>query len=77
MKLAGRKVKVRVPEDATIDAEVGLWFDGERYFLKARLNISLLGVDREIAEALTHASDGTRPYWNATRGNIDVVITLV
>jgi hypothetical protein len=76
-KLTGSRVKIRVPEDATIEAEVGLWFDGESYLLKASLTISLLGVDREIAQALTHASEGTCPYANDADGNIDVVITLV
>jgi osmotically inducible protein OsmC len=49
----------------------------EGYFLRARLNVTLAGVDREVAEALVEAADQTCPYSNATRGNIDVAINVV
>jgi Ohr subfamily peroxiredoxin len=77
MKLAARKMKVKVPEDVAIDAEVDLCFNGESHFLKARLNVSLPGIEREVAQALVDASDKTCPYSKATRGNIDVVISLI
>jgi osmotically inducible protein OsmC len=47
------------------------------YSLQARLNVSLPGVDREVAEALANAAHQTCPYSKATRGNIDVVINVV
>jgi len=47
------------------------------YFLQARLNVSLPGIDRETAQALTDAAHQTCPYSKATRGNIDVVIAIV
>jgi organic hydroperoxide reductase OsmC/OhrA len=47
------------------------------YFLQARLNVSLPGLDRETAKALADAAHQTCPYSKATRGNIDVVINLV
>jgi osmotically inducible protein OsmC len=50
--------------------------DGE-YFLQARLNVSLPGVEREVAQALVDAAHQTCPYSKATRGNIDVAINLV
>ena len=77
MKIAAGKMKVRVPENAAIDAEVDLCLSDDGYFLQARLNISLPGLDREVAQALADAAHQTCPYSKATRGNIDVMINLV
>jgi lipoyl-dependent peroxiredoxin len=75
--LAARKMKVTVPDNAAIDAEVDLVLSEGAYFLQARLNVSLPGLDRETAKALADAAHQTCPYSKATRGNIDVVINLV
>jgi lipoyl-dependent peroxiredoxin len=77
MGLAARKLKVALPAEAAIDAEVDLGTNGDAYLLQARLNVSLPGVDREIAQALVDAAHQTCPYSKATRGNIDVTINLV
>ena len=70
-------MKVTLPADLAIDAEVDLCMTGDAYFLQARLNVSLPGVEREVAQALVDAAHQTCPYSKATRGNIDVVINLV
>jgi lipoyl-dependent peroxiredoxin len=77
MGLAARKMKVSLPPDLAIDAEVDLATAGDAYFLQARLNVSLPGVERAVAQALVDAAHQTCPYSKATRGNIDVVITVV
>jgi Ohr subfamily peroxiredoxin len=77
MGLAARKRKITLPADLAIDAEVDLNKTGDDYFLSARLNVSLPGVDREVAQALVDAAHQTCPYSKATRGNIDVTINLV
>jgi Ohr subfamily peroxiredoxin len=77
MGVAAAKMKTRLPADAAIDAEVDLCGAGGEYFLQARLNVSLPGVEREVAQALVNASYQTCPYSKATRGNIDVAINLV
>ena len=77
MGIAARKMRLTLPDDAAIDAEVDLCSDGGGYFLKARLNISLPGVAREVAEELAEAAHQTCPYSKATRGNVDVVIAIV
>jgi lipoyl-dependent peroxiredoxin len=77
MALAAGKMKVTLPADRAIDAEVDLVTSGGGFFLRARLNVSLPGLDREVAQALVDAADQTCPYSKATRGNIDVVINLV
>jgi Ohr subfamily peroxiredoxin len=75
--LAARKMKVAVPADAAIDAEVDLCLVDGAYFLQARLNVSLPGLERDVAQALVDAAHQTCPYSKATRGNIDVVINVV
>jgi Ohr subfamily peroxiredoxin len=77
MGLAARKMKVALPADMAIDAEVDLCLADGAYFLQARLNVSLPGLERELAQALVDAAHQTCPYSKATRGNIDVVINLV
>ena len=74
---AAGKMKVALPPDLAVDAEVDLGTAGGEYFLQARLNVSLPGLDREVAQALTEAAHQTCPYSKATRGNIDVAIHLV
>ena len=76
MGLAARKMQVTLPADLAIDAEVDLGMAGGAYFLQARLNVSLPGLTREVAQALIDAAHQTCPYSKATRGNIDVSITL-
>jgi Ohr subfamily peroxiredoxin len=77
MKIAAGKMKVRFPNDGAVDTEVDLTATGDAYALQARLNVSLPGLDREVAQALADAAHQTCPYSKATRGNIDVVINLV
>ena len=77
MGLAARKMKITLPADLAIDAEVDLCLTDGAYFLQARLNVSLPGLEREVAQALADAAHQTCPYSKATRGNIDVVINLV
>jgi osmotically inducible protein OsmC len=77
MGLAASKMKITLPADRSVDAEVDLGTTDGAYFLQARLNVSLLGLDREVARALVDAAHQTCPYSKATRGNIDVVINLV
>ena len=77
MGVAAAKMKTRVPADAAIGAEVDLRGAAGEYSLQARLNVSLPGMEREIAQALVNAAHQTCPYSKATRGNIDVAINLV
>jgi Ohr subfamily peroxiredoxin len=75
--LAAAKAKIALPADHAVDAEVDLGTTDGAYFLQARLNVSLPGLERDVAEELVNAAHQTCPYSKATRGNIDVVINLV
>jgi Ohr subfamily peroxiredoxin len=77
MKVVAAKMKVRLPADPAIDAEVDLCTNADGYFLQARLNVSLPGLDRQQAQALIDGAHQVCPYSKATRGNIDVAINLV
>jgi Ohr subfamily peroxiredoxin len=78
MGLVANKMKVTLPADVAVDAEVDLCNSGDAYFLQARLNVSLPGLEREVAQAIVDATHGqTCAYSNATRGNVDVVINLL
>jgi len=77
MAFAARQMKVALPPDTAIDPEVDLCLSDDGYSLQARLNISLPGLDREVAQAIAKAGHETCPYSKATRGNIDVVINVV
>jgi osmotically inducible protein OsmC len=77
MGLAARKLKVELPAETAIDAEVDLCLVDGAYFLQARLNVSLPGLATDTAQAIVDMAHQTCPYSKATRGNIDVVITVV
>jgi lipoyl-dependent peroxiredoxin len=77
MGIAARRLKITLPVDLAIDAEVDLCLTEGAYFLQARLNVSLPGVEREVAQTLVDAAHQTCPYSKAIRGNVDVVITLI
>lgn len=69
--------KIALPADRAIDAEVDLGTNDGGYLLRARLNVSLPGVDREVAKSLVEAAHQVCPYSKATRGNIDVELNVV
>jgi Ohr subfamily peroxiredoxin len=77
MGIAARRMKVSLPSELAIDAEVDLCLQDGEYFLRARLNVSLPGVSQDVAQPLIDAAHRTCPYSKAIRGNVDVTINLV
>ena len=77
IKVVASKMKVKLPADPAIDVEVDLRNGADGYSLRARLNVSLPGVDPQVAQSILDGADQTCPYSKATRGNIDVAINLV
>lgn len=74
--LAALRHKVTLPGDVSIDAEIDLCLSGEVYFLCARLNVSLPGLDREVAQRLIYSAHQTCPYSKAVHGNVEVQLSL-
>lgn len=77
LKFVGGRDKIAVPADLSIDATVGIGPIPTGFGIEVELKISLPGVDRETAEKLVQAAHIVCPYSNATRGNIDVTLTIV
>lgn len=75
-KAAGKR-QLRLPADTAVDAEVDLGTTEGEFFLQARLNISLPGIEPEIARAIVEDAHQICPYSKATRGNIGVELNLV
>jgi lipoyl-dependent peroxiredoxin len=74
--VAGRQ-NLRLPPDATIDAEVDLGMKDAEYDIAARLKIKLPGIDNATAQALVDGAHQLCTYSRATRGNVELKITLV
>ena len=76
LKAVGGMQKIAIPQDVAVDAEVDLGPITGGYGIAVRLQVHLPGMDRAAAQALVDAAHKVCPYSNATRGNIDVTITL-
>jgi Ohr subfamily peroxiredoxin len=72
IELAAAQRKVKLPSAPAVDAEIDLNLADGAYFLRARLNVTVPGVDHEVAQALVETAHGICPYSKATRGNIEV-----
>jgi Ohr subfamily peroxiredoxin len=77
MKIVAARKKVKLPADTAIDAEVDLGTANGGYFLQARLNVSLPGIERGLAQELVDGAHKECPYSKATHGNINVATNLV
>ena len=77
LKVAGQQLKMKIPDDVAVTAKVGI---GPRsaggFGITADLTVSLPGIERDQAEKLVEAAHQICPYSNATRGNVDVGLTL-
>jgi lipoyl-dependent peroxiredoxin len=78
MKFVGSQDGPKVPADATVIATVGIGPRSEGGFgLEIALEISLPGIEHEVAEALVAKAHQVCPYSNATRNNVDVKLSMV
>lgn len=77
LKIVAARKKVKLPPDVAIDSEVDLGTTNGGYFLQARLNVSLPGIEREVAQELVDGAHLECPYSKATHGNIYVVTNVV
>jgi Ohr subfamily peroxiredoxin len=77
IELAATQRNIKLPTDVEVDAEIDLNLDNGSYFLRARLNASLPGIDRDTARVLLDEAHGICPYSKAVHGNIDVATNLL
>ncbi|QNP40774.1 organic hydroperoxide resistance protein [Lysobacter solisilvae (ex Woo and Kim 2020)] len=77
IQLAAAARKVRLPEDASVDAEVSLGKTGAGdYQLAVKLNVNLPGLDEDLKRELVEVAHQTCPYSRMTRGNVDVELAV-
>jgi lipoyl-dependent peroxiredoxin len=77
IKIAAHRMKVTLPGTVAIDAEVDLGPDHGAYGLAARLNVSLPGIERGVAQRLADTAHELCPYSRATHGNIEVATNIL
>jgi osmotically inducible protein OsmC len=77
MKAVAGKMKISLPADVSITADVGIGPIPNGFGIQVAMSISIPGMDKAAAEQLVAAAHQVCPYSNATRGNIDVSLTVV
>ena len=80
MKAVAARQKIVLPAEVSITADVSIGpMTGKpgAFGIAVSMAVSVPGMDRAAAEALVAAAHEVCPYSNATRGNVDVVLTVV
>ncbi len=79
LKFVAGKAKVKIPEDAKVTATVGIGprDDGGGFGIDVALAISVPGVDRKTVEDLVKQAHVVCPYSHATKGSLDVRLSVV
>ena len=76
LKFVAGAAKVVLPADTKITGNVGIGQIPTGFGIEVTLTVDIPGVDRAVAQGLVDKAHIVCPYSNATRGNIDVTITL-
>jgi Ohr subfamily peroxiredoxin len=77
MGKAAANLSIKLPADHSVSTEVDLVSSDDGYSLEARLNISLPGLDREVAQSIIKGASETCPYSKAIRGNVNTQYNLI
>ncbi|KQW68724.1 MULTISPECIES: organic hydroperoxide resistance protein [Methylibium] len=77
MKFVAGQKKQTLPADTTVTGKVGIGLIPQGFGIEVDLAISIPGMAKADAEALVEAAHGVCPYSNATRGNIEVRLSVV
>jgi lipoyl-dependent peroxiredoxin len=77
IELAAGQRKVKLPPEVSVDAQIDLNLDNGSFFLSGRLDVSLPGLDRDVARELVDAAHQICPYSKAVHGNINVETNLI
>jgi lipoyl-dependent peroxiredoxin len=75
--LAAAQKKVKLPQTPTVDATIDLQMESGAFFLRATLDVTIPGLDIELARELVHIAHEICPYSKATRGNIEVEVNVL
>lgn len=75
-QIAARRRNISLPAGLAVDAEVDICYADDSYSLRARMRITLQGLDRAVALLIIDDARRTCPYTKAIRGNIPTEIDL-
>ena len=76
MKYVAMQDKIALPADTSIDGSVGIGAIANGFGIEVELKVSVPGMERDAAQALVEKAHAVCPYSNATRGNIDVRLSV-
>ena len=76
MKFVAAREKIALPADVSVEGKVGIGAIPTGFGIEVELRISLPGMERDKAQAVVDAAHIVCPYSNATRGNIEVSLTV-
>jgi peroxiredoxin, Ohr subfamily len=76
LKFVAGQQKIVLPPDTTIEGSVGIGQIPTGFGIEVELKISVPGLPRAQVEELVQKAHIVCPYSNATRGNIDVTLTV-
>lgn len=74
LRLVAGKEKVKIPDGATVGADVGIGPDDTSFGLVATITATLPGLEQAAADDLVTKAHQVCPYSKATRGNIEVTL---
>ena len=77
IELSAKQRKITLPNAPVVDAEIKLLHGNNGFFLKARFDVSVQGLDKDVVRELADAAHGICPYSKAVHGNIDVETNVV
>lgn len=77
LKLVASKQKVAIPPTASIEGLVGIGPIANGFGIEVELRINVPGLDKALVEELVEKAHVVCPYSNATRGNVDVRLTVI
>lgn len=76
MKFVAAQEKLKLPDGFKIEAQVGIGPIPQGFGIRADLKVFLPGLEQKQAEGLVEKAHQVCPYSNATRGNIEVGLTV-
>ena len=76
IRFVAGKEKLKIADDAKVEAAVGIGPSPTGFAIKVDLTVTLPGLDQAKAQEIVDAAHIVCPYSNATRGNVEVTITV-
>ena len=77
MKAVAGMQKIKLPDNTSIDASVGIGRIPQGFGIQVWLHVHVPGMDKATAQQLVDAAHKVCPYSNATRGNVEVTLDVV